>query len=192
MTAEKADRPLTQDEKKVLLIAARSAIEEALGTRKTEPVAFDAKIFSEKRGAFVTLHNDGKLRGCIGYVMAYKPLRETVCEMAVAACRDPRFKPVAADELADIDIEISVLSPLQQIRDIQEIEVGRHGLYIKNGLYSGLLLPQVAADYHWDSETFLQQTCRKAGLPVDAWRYEDTVIKIFSAQVFGEKELSSE
>jgi AmmeMemoRadiSam system protein A len=192
MKAEKTDRPLSQDEKKALLITARIAIEVALGERKTDSIPFDPQIFSEKRGAFVTLHNNGELRGCIGYVLAYKSLRETVCEMAVAACRDPRFRPVDANELSDIDIEISVLSPLRQIKDIREIEVGRHGLYIKNGSYSGLLLPQVATDYHWDSEAFLQQTCRKAGLPADAWRYEDTVIKIFSAQVFGEKEPSSE
>ncbi|MBN1466351.1 AmmeMemoRadiSam system protein A [candidate division KSB1 bacterium] len=187
MTAEKTHRPLTQEEQKALLRAARVAIEKLLGERKTEPAELDSPIFSEKRGAFVTLHNRGELRGCIGYVQAYKPLHETVCEMAVAACRDPRFKPVDAHELSDIDIEISVLSLLRQIADINEIEVGQHGLYIKNGAYSGLLLPQVATDYNWDAETFLRQTCRKAALPLEAWRYEDTIIKIFTAQVFGEK-----
>jgi len=186
------DHLLSQQEKEALLTFARIAIEEALNARQTKSIRFESKIFSEKRGAFVSLHQNGKLRGCIGYVLAYKPLIETVKEMAVAAARrDPRFSPVTPEELPEIDIEISVLSPLYEIKDINEIEIGRHGLYIKNGPHSGLLLPQVATDYKWDRESFLQQTCRKAGLFSDAWQDEETTIQVFSAQVFGEKQSTS-
>lgn len=190
MPDENFDRALTTDEKKALLQIARNAINQSVGNPVSDDVSFDSPLFHEKRGAFVTLHNAGSLRGCIGYVLDYKPLVETVREMAVAAAqRDPRFSPVDGKELPAIDIEISVLSPLYEIDDIDKIEVGTHGLYIQQGYASGLLLPQVAMEYEWDRLTFLQQTCRKAGLPEDAWQHSGTRIKIFSAQVFGEKEL---
>jgi len=101
-----------------------------------------------------------------------------------AAFNDPRFTPVSKGELKDLDIEISALTPLRQIENVEEIEVGRHGLYIEKGFFSGLLLPQVATEYGWDRETFLEHTCLKAGLPRDAWKAEDTVISIFSADIF--------
>ena len=188
MTKDRIDFSLSYEEKHALLSMARNALEEFLGDKKAKSEQFDADIFSERRGAFVTLHKKGELRGCIGYVLAYKPLRQAVREMAIAASHDPRFDPVEANELNDIDIEISVLSPLSEIRDMSEIEIGRHGIYIKNGARSGLLLPQVATHYNWDKEMFLRQTCRKAGLAQKAWQEKETVIKIFSAQVFGEKE----
>jgi AmmeMemoRadiSam system protein A len=101
-----------------------------------------------------------------------------------AAFDDPRFPPVTKEELKDLSIEISVLTPFKQITDVSEIEVGKHGIYMERGFYSGLLLPQVATEYGWDRETFLEQTCRKAGLPPDAWKEKNTKIYIFSADIF--------
>jgi AmmeMemoRadiSam system protein A len=187
MSSEKLDRAFTTEEKSALLNVARNAINKAVGNSVVADESFDSPIFHEKRGAFVTLHNDGALRGCIGYVLAFKPLIETVREMAVAAAlRDPRFASVDSKEVAALQIEISALSPLYEIKDIEDIKVGIHGLYIQHGHKSGLLLPQVATEYNWDRLTFLQQTCRKAGLSEDAWQHEESVIKIFSAQVFAE------
>lgn len=188
MLKEQVGSYLSPAEQHALLGIARAAIEQACGNVPSHTIRFDSPRFLEKRGAFVTLHNNSVLRGCIGYIFAYKPLVETVKEMAVAAARhDPRFDPVDREELPFVDIEISVLSPLREIGDVQEIDIGTHGLYISNGPCSGLLLPQVAAEYDWDRETFLEQTCRKAGLSANAWQDEETTIKIFSAQVFGEK-----
>ena len=187
MSSENFDRALTAEEKSALLRIARNAINNAVGNAGVADEPIDFPVFHEKRGAFVTLHNDGALRGCIGYVLAYRPLVETVREMAVAAARrDPRFAPVDSKEVPALQIEISVLSPLHEIDDISDIQVGVHGLYIQRGYNSGLLLPQVATEYEWDRITFLQQTCRKAGLNEEAWQQDDTVIQIFSAQVFAE------
>jgi len=103
---------------------------------------------------------------------------------AAAAFQDPRFPPVTKKELKDLDIEISVLTPFEQITDVNKIEVGKHGIYMERGFYSGLLLPQVATEYGWGRETFLEHTCRKAGLPPDAWKDKETRIYIFSADIF--------
>ncbi|HNR39075.1 MAG TPA: AmmeMemoRadiSam system protein A [Acidobacteriota bacterium] len=139
-------------------------------------------------GAFVTLKRGGELRGCIGYVEAVKPLWETIADCTVsAASHDPRFPPVAPDELAAIIIEISVLSPMRDVADPADIAVGRDGLLISTGFRRGLLLPQVATEYGWDREEFLRHTCRKAGLPDDAWR-KGARIQAFTADVFGESE----
>ena len=128
------------------------------------------------------------LRGCIGSFTGSGPLVDTVREMAVSAStRDPRFPPLSEAELGEVDLEISVLSPLRPVSDPNEIEVGRHGIFITRGFHSGVLLPQVASEYGWDRETFLEHTCAKAGLPADAWRDADTRIEVFEAQVFGEK-----
>jgi len=179
---------LKESEKQELLRIARSTIEHKLKGRPMPLLESASSVLREKRGAFVTLHKRGDLRGCIGYVVAYKPLRETVREMAEAAAfQDTRFSPVTADELEELDIEISVLSPLRKVADAEEIEVGKHGILIKKGYYQGLLLPQVAVEYGWDRTMFLRQTCRKAGLPPDAWKDPDAEIRIFSAEVFGEK-----
>lgn len=143
-------------------------------------------------GAFVTLHNHGRLRGCIGHLVSHRPLFETVKEMAMAAAtQDPRFTPVNPEELDDLDIEISVLSPFSPLKEVSEIVVGRHGLVVSRGGHRGLLLPQVAEEYGWDAVTFLGHTCEKAGLPPDAWRDPATHIEIFSAQVFGEKSFAA-
>ena len=120
--------------------------------------------------------------------MGVKPLYQTVREVAEAtALRDPRFDPVSPNELADLDLEISALTVPRVIEEVSEIQVGLHGLIIRRGYRQGLLLPQVATEYGWDRQTFLEQTCRKAGLPTNAWKDKDTEIEIFSAEVFGEK-----
>ena len=177
---------ITLEEKKVLLQTAREAIAARLEKRKSRYSAA-TETLKKKCGAFVTLHKQGNLRGCIGFIIATKPMIETVQEAAQSsAFNDPRFPALTAPELDEIEIEISVLSPLRRIENTEEIQVGVHGIILKNGLYSGLLLPQVATDYGWDRETFLTHTCRKAGLPGDCWRSKDTEIEVFSAIVFSE------
>jgi AmmeMemoRadiSam system protein A len=178
---------LTDKEKNTLLDIAKNTIAAEMNRGETPRLDIDSETLKQKRGAFVTLKKGGQLRGCIGYIKAYKPLWETVQEMAVAAAfNDPRFPALKKDELNQLTFEISVLSPLARIRDIHEIEVGRHGLYIVSGYNSGLLLPQVATEYQWDRETFLEQTCYKAGLNPQSWRDPDTEIYIFSADYFGD------
>jgi AmmeMemoRadiSam system protein A len=141
----------------------------------------------QERGAFVTLKEHGELRGCIGYVAPMKPLYMTVRDVAaMAAVKDRRFRPVSQSELGELEYEISVLSPLRRVLDIREITVGQHGLLVRNGDSEGLLLPQVASEEGWDRNTFLEQTCYKAGLPLQAWRDAGTDIFRFSALVFGE------
>jgi AmmeMemoRadiSam system protein A len=178
---------LTSEEKRILLHTAREAIGAHLEKRKPrypEPT----ELLKKKCGAFVTLHKQGKLRGCIGYVVASKALIETVAEAAQSsAFNDPRFPALSTRELKSIDIEISVLSPLRRIESVEEIRVGVHGIMLKSGFRSGLLLPQVASEYGWDRDTFLTHTCYKAGLSGDCWRSADTEIEIFSAVVFGEE-----
>ncbi|HUT62428.1 MAG TPA: AmmeMemoRadiSam system protein A, partial [Anaerolineae bacterium] len=145
---------------------------------------FNGKL-GEKWGAFVTLNKKGQLRGCIGHIIGDKPLITTVAEMAMAAAlQDPRFPRVESTELSDIDFEISVLTPIRRIKNIEEIVVGRDGIIITRGWNKGLLLPQVATEYGWDRITFLEHTCNKAGLPKDAWKDKNTVIEMFSAEVF--------
>ncbi len=182
---------LNLDQKKRLLQIARQTISQHLKTGKVDAESSEDEALLAPCGAFVTLHKRGMLRGCIGTFVSDKPLVDTVQQMAISASmRDPRFAPVSEDELGEVDLEISVLSPLRQISDIDEIEVGRHGIFITRGFYSGVLLPQVATEQGWDRDTFLQQTCLKAGLPVDAWKDPDTKIEIFEAQVFGENDLN--
>ncbi len=181
---------LTMAEKKSLLDIARRTLERYIRTGmvpEAKPVT--AKL-SEKRGVFVTLHRKGELRGCIGYVEAVKPLYQAVRDMAVAAStEDPRFPPVETTELSDIDIEITVLSPLSRILDPESVTVGKHGLVVRRGGHSGLLLPQVPVEQGWNREEFLAQTCLKAGLPTDAWKDRATELYVFTGQVFGEKVL---
>ncbi|MEE9306338.1 MAG: AmmeMemoRadiSam system protein A [Spirochaetia bacterium] len=177
---------ITPEEKKILLQTAREAIAAHLEKRKPRYPAATGTL-KKKCGAFVTLHKQDNLRGCIGFIIAAKPLFETVQEAAKSsAFNDPRFPALTARELDDIKIEISVLSPLRRIENTEEIQVGVHGIMLKNSFYSGLLLPQVAIDYGWDRETFLTHTCYKAGLPGDCWRSKDTEIEVFSAIVFSE------
>lgn len=173
--------------KKNLLKLARLTIKNEL--EKEEKEKIDFKFPEIKRGAFVTLHKQGELRGCIGTFRSDRNIEDVIKDMALAASfEDTRFSPLELQELDEIDIEISVLSPLRKIKSIAEIEVGRHGLYISRGFRSGVLLPQVATEYNWDRETFLVHTCLKAGLPEDAWKDSATRIEVFSAEVFGEKD----
>ena len=138
-------------------------------------------------GAFVTLTKGGKLRGCIGSIHAVEPLYRAVATSAIsAAFRDPRFYPLQKDEIPQIELEISVMGPIERVTNIEDIEVGRDGLIVSRGRNAGLLLPQVATDYGWDRQTFLDQTCIKAGLEPGAWRSEQTHIEKFAAEVFGE------
>jgi AmmeMemoRadiSam system protein A len=144
--------------------------------------------FPAASGAFVTLKRGGRLRGCIGTLECRRPLAEEVARVAVSAAReDPRFEPLRASELEDLDVEVSVLGPLEAIdpHDPAAIEIGRHGLVVEQGRRRGLLLPQVATEWGWHREEFLSQTCVKAGLPRDAWRQGATVYR-FDAVVFGD------
>jgi AmmeMemoRadiSam system protein A len=176
---------LDESDQQRLLHFARQALEE--GVRKYELSDVEEEpegALRERCGAFVTLWKAGRLRGCIGYVEAQRPLYQTVRECALAAAlRDPRFDPVTPEELPALEVEISVLSPLFDIAP-EQIEVGRHGLIISRGILRGLLLPQVALEWKWDREKFLEETCMKAGLPPDAWQ-RGARIQAFTAQVFG-------
>lgn len=184
------DMGLSKSDKQTLLNIAWTTIRCKVKGEKLPDFKVDSEILRENRGAFVTIEKNGHLRGCIGYIQAIKPLYITIQEMAEqAALNDPRFPPVSEDELDDLDIEISVLTPLRRVSDINQIEVGRDGIYIKKGFNSGLLLPQVATEYGWDRGTFLEQTCYKAGLPPQAWKEKTCEIYIFSADIFGEKEI---
>ena len=179
------DLGLTDDEKNELHRIARTVIEKkSRGDQLPQFPPPEGKL-KENRGAFVCIYKKGMLRGCIGAVEGSDPLAATVEEMAEAAAfRDPRFRAVTEEELPHLDLEISALTPLQEISDPNEIEVGKHGILIRKGIYSGLLLPQVATERNWDRLTFLQETCRKAGLPKTAWQDRDTKIYVFSADVF--------
>lgn len=187
-------KELNKEQQEKLLALARTTIHEVLkGNRAPLPDMegeFSDTIFAERRGGFVTLHKKGNLRGCIGYIVGMKNVPETIIDMAQAAAfRDPRFPSLSMGEFADIDIEISVLTPIEPLSDISEIKIGRDGLIISSGHRSGLLLPQVATEYEWTVEQFLGHTCFKAGLHGTAWKEPGTKIEKFSAQVFSEKEL---
>ncbi|HJZ70792.1 MAG TPA: AmmeMemoRadiSam system protein A [Vicinamibacterales bacterium] len=177
---------MTSDrDRRLLLTLAREAIRAYVGTAPAGVPAPSA-VLDEPGGAFVTLHKHGELRGCIGHIEPNEPLGNVVTRCAVAAATsDPRFPPITAEELQQIDIEISLLGLLQPIHGPGEIEVGRHGLVVEHGWQRGLLLPQVATEWKWDADTFLAQTCHKAGLPRDAWKHGAKVFR-FEAEVFGE------
>ncbi len=179
---------LTGHEKSELLALARKSTEYAVRERKPyEPTASASEVLNEERGAFVTLKKSGELRGCIGYTSAEKPLYMTVRDTAtLAALRDPRFQPVSASELPQLEYEISVMSPLRRVLDVRQIKVGQHGLLMKNGTYEGILLPQVPVEEKWDRSTFLEETCAKAGMHSGCWKDENTDIFMFTAVVFGE------
>ncbi len=172
-----------------LLGIARRSIEYNLKNKKQfeikEP---DSSILLEERAVFVTLHKDGNLRGCIGHMHARMPLYKAVIEMAAAsAFEDPRFKNIQKNDLDDIKIEISVLSPMKKISDYKKIRMGIDGVWIKQGFHSGVYLPQVATDTGWDRDTFLQSLCSsKAGLPFDAYKDLNCEIYIYQVEKFSE------
>lgn len=176
---------LTDAEKQRLFDLARAALEEAVCSGRLSEVAEPAGSLRTPCGAFVTLLEGTRLRGCIGYIEAIRPIYKTVRECAkAAALDDPRFDPVTPAELPSLHLEISILSPMMEIAP-EQVEVGQHGLLISQGARRGLLLPQVAVEWKWDREQFLDQTCLKAGLPRDAWRH-GARIQAFTAQVLKE------
>jgi AmmeMemoRadiSam system protein A len=175
----------SESDRRRLLALARDAIV-AHVTRRPKPDAGRDAIAARCGGAFVSLHHQEDLRGCIGHVEANEPLGSVIPRCAVAACSaDPRFPPVSPGELSDLTIELSLLGSLEPLDDPAVIEIGRHGLLIENGRARGLLLPQVAVEWQWDRETFLTQTCRKAGLPADGWK-KGAALWRFEAEVFRE------
>jgi AmmeMemoRadiSam system protein A len=173
-------------EERILLL--RLAHESILSALEHREIAVDAPSahLAEHRGAFTSLYLSGQLRGCVGYVFPTSSVYRAVADTArAAAFEDRRFKAVTMDEARDLQIELSILSPPQPIA-AEAVEVGRHGLLISLAGLRGLLLPQVAVEHHWDRITFLEQTCRKACLPLDAWQ-KGATIEAFTAEVFGEK-----
>jgi AmmeMemoRadiSam system protein A len=182
---------LDETDKNALLKLARLTLEAYFIDGKT-PAYHTARIsLLEKKGAFVSLHNSEDLRGCIGQIYPDRELYKIIqhCVLS-AAMEDNRFMPVRQEELPDLNIEISVLSSFHRIQDIQEIQMGKHGIYLVHGRFRGLLLPQVATSYGWDRQTFLEQTCRKAGLNESAWREERSNIDIFEAEIFDEQTIA--
>ena len=180
--------PLSSDDRRALLELARRAIVEAVD--HSRPLEFLPAMgaLAQPGGAFVTLHRRGRLRGCVGQVEPAESLAQTVVRCAVAsALEDARFPSVQTEEIADLEIEVSVLSPLDPITP-EHVEVGRHGLYASRGGRRGLLLPQVAMDRRWTRERFLEETCLKAGLEPLAWKDPATLLLGFTAEVFSEAE----
>ncbi len=178
---------LSPSDQKMLLQLARSTIRAHLKNESVPSPKNPPAILSEPRGVFVSLHRRGQLRGCIGYLEAVKPLGQAVEEMAAAAAfQDPRFSPLREEELADLDVEISILTPMRRLDKVEDIVVGKHGLFIEKGFCRGLLLPQVATQCGWNLQTFLEQTCCKAGLPPDAWKDKATKIFTFTAEIISD------
>ena len=169
-----------------LLALARGALEARVRGAEI-PDAPSDPAFMGSAGAFVTIHWRGRLRGCLGRLECDSPLDQLISHLAASvADSDPRFAPVTADELAEIDIEISVITPAREIRSIDEIEIGRHGLVVERSGRRGVLLPQVAPEHGFGATTFVEQTCRKAGLPPDAWQH-GARLYVFEALVFTEQ-----
>ncbi len=176
----------TDADRTTLLRIARAAVAAHVGQQIGGSPPAASTHLTTVGGAFVTLHVNGELRGCIGHLEADQPLDAVVARCAVSACSaDPRFPPVTGAELGAMDIEVSLLGPFEPIRGPEDVEVGRHGLVVESGFRRGLLLPQVATEWKWNAETFLAQTCRKAGLPLDAWKHGAAIWR-FDAEVFGE------
>ena len=195
MGSSDSDLPLSTEARHVLLALARSTIEDRLRGHSLEPPSISSlpcrRELEDPRGAFVTLKINGVLRGCIGHVVAVAPLWLAVRDNALAAAfEDPRFPELAGEELPKITIEISALTPMRPA-GADDVQVGRHGILIERGRARGLLLPQVATEYGWDRETFLDHTCRKAGLENGCWRHPETRVSVFAAEVFGEKDGSA-
>jgi AmmeMemoRadiSam system protein A len=186
---------LTHELKRELLGIARSSIAAALHLKPARTIG-SPKISQELLqpcGAFVTIRIDHELRGCIGYMESLSPLADVVAEVAAkAALDDPRFPPLALRELDQATLEISILSPMRQISSKDEIHVGEHGLMLELGFSKGVLLPQVATEYGWNAEEFLEAVCRKSGLHRSAWKDPDAKISVFAAEVIDEEEVLRE
>jgi AmmeMemoRadiSam system protein A len=177
---------LSEADRKSILELARQAVVEAVCRKRLLVGIPQTGIFELKCGVFVTLHAGGRLRGCIGVIEAKEPIGESIVRCAAGAAReDPRFSPMQPEELPELEIEVSLLSPLQRIQP-EEIEIGKHGLLVEQGLRRGLLLPQVAVEHHLEREQFLKETCYKAGLAADAWRAPDTRIYGFTCEILAQ------
>lgn len=178
---------LTKQDQTILLAIAREAITSQLRTGTLIEPECKEESLNQQRGCFVTLSQDGQLRGCLGTFTSERPLCREVAIMAVAAAtEDPRFYPMRAKDLDNFSIEISVLSTLYKTKEPSDIIVGEHGIYLEKDGQRGVLLPQVAIEQQWDRESFLQHTCQKAGLPKDAWQAADCDIYLFTAQIMKE------
>jgi AmmeMemoRadiSam system protein A len=181
--------PLCSEDRRALLVQARLAIAEAVNGEPPAQTSHQLDVHppqDPQPGVFVTLFHRGHLRGCVGQIETLEPLAEVVARCAIAAAReDPRFTPVTPSELNDLEIEISLLSPLELIAP-EAIEIGRHGLVIESGSRRGLLLPQVAAERHWQWPRFIEETCVKAGLSRGAWKDSATRTFVFTTEVFSE------
>lgn len=179
---------LNTEQKKKLLKIARDTIIEYVTNKKVLEVKETDPALNQTLGAFVTLHINKELRGCIGNIIGQKPLYLTIRDMAIAsASEDPRFSPLTKGEIPLIHIEISVLSTLKEIKNPDEITLGKHGVLVKSGSKGGVFLPQVASQTCWTKEEFMGNLCKhKAGLPQDAWKKGQCEIHIFSAEVFSE------
>jgi len=194
----RAEGGLTKAEQTTLLRLARDTVAAFVKTGRqpeSDPAAYQlTETLKAPGAAFVTLKNAGRLRGCIGHIIAAGPLYKSIIENACHACRDPRFtyEPITEEEVPALSIEISVLTPMRRVTDPKEIEVGRDGLMMERGWARGLLLPQVPTEQGWNREEFLAATCQKAGLPPEAWKDPGTTIYRFSAQVFGEGEAKAQ
>ncbi len=187
LTHAAAPNEFSPQERTLLLQLAHQAIAAALERREISLTAPTVHL-AEPRGAFATLYYRGDLRGCVGYVFPVASLYRTVAESARgAAFDDSRFTPVTRDQAAELEVSLSILSPPQPIRP-QDVEIGRHGLLVRLGAYRGLLLPQVPVEHEWDRITFLEQTCKKAGLPSGAWQ-TGAQLEAFTAEVFGDRDM---
>ena len=175
---------LSQEQRAILLNIARQAIRNRVRGIEAAGVLPDDPLLRAPGAAFVTITRKGQLRGCIGYVEPIRPLAKAVAQCAAsAAVTDPRFPPVTPTELPHLHIEVSVLSRLRKIADPNEIQVGTHGIFISHLGRHGLLLPQVATEFGWDRDTFLEHSCLKAGLPSDAWKH-GAEIQVFTVDHF--------
>ena len=182
--------PLSPEERSQLAGLARAAVEAAIRGGPL-PAAKDASgILSQARGCFVTLTNAGRLRGCIGTFQPSAPLAELLPQIAAAATQDGRFvwNPVTPAELPHLDIEVSILSPLEPMKSLEDLRIGTHGIYVVRGGRSGCFLPEVATDQGWDATRFLDECCAgKAGLPAGAWRQPDAKVFLFTSEKFGQE-----
>jgi AmmeMemoRadiSam system protein A len=175
---------LSEQQRNTLLDLAYQTIVQYLKTRDIPAVHPPDPQLAQPAGAFVTLSWHGDLRGCVGHIVADMPLYQVVQQMAVSSAEyDMRFAPITLGEMSDIEVEISVLSPLERVENVAEIEIGKHGLLITKGGRRGLLLPQVASERGWGRETFLEALCDKAGLPPGSWKHGATLQR-FSALIF--------
>jgi AmmeMemoRadiSam system protein A len=177
---------LSEADRRAALQLARTAVVEAVSHRNLPDVFPGEGVFAERHGVFVTLHVRHRLQGCIGVIEAKEPLGEAIIRCAAsAALEDPRFAPMKPEQLAELSIEISLLSAMEPIAP-ESIEIGRHGLLVQHHAQRGLLLPQVAIEHRLTREQFLEETCRKAGLPRQAWRDPEARLFAFTCEVFSE------